>query len=51
MAKRIPPLSAKAVENFKPTDRTELADGLVPGLRLRLTAGGNRAWSIEYSRA
>ena len=47
MAKRVPPLTAKQVENFRPTDRAELTDGLVPGLRLRATASGVRSWSFN----
>ena len=47
MAKRVPPLTAKQVENFRPTDRAELTDGLVPGLRLRATASGVRSWSLN----
>lgn len=47
MSKRVPPLTAKQVENFRPTDRAELTDGLVPGLRLRATASGVRSWSLN----
>ena len=47
MPKRVPPLTAKQVENFRPKDRAELTDGLVPGLRLRATASGVRSWSLN----
>src|SRR5271168_877627 len=49
MAKRVSPLSSAQVANLKP-DRAkviELVDGAVPGLRLRVTPGGTRSWSLN----
>src|SRR4029077_15275182 len=49
MPKRVPPLSAKAVAAARSPDEKpiELVDGLVPGLRLRVTQNGTRTWSLN----
>jgi len=53
MAKRVPPLSSAQVANLKPdpTRVRELVDGAVPGLRLRVTRGGTRSWSLNVRAA
>ena len=43
MAKRVPPLTAKQVENFRPTDRAELTDGL---FRVFVSAPQRRALGL-----
>jgi integrase len=48
MPKRVPPLSAKALAAARPGDRpTELVDGYVPGLRVRVLPSGARTWSLN----
>ena len=48
MPKRVPPLSAKALAQVRPTDRTiELVDGYVPGLRIRILPNGTKTWSLN----
>lgn len=48
MPKRIPPLTAKRLEAVRPTgdEIVELGDGLLPGLRVRISRGG-RYWSLN----
>jgi integrase len=52
MPKRIQPLTAKGVDAVRPRDGAvvELGDGLLPGLRLRISAGG-RFWSLNIRNA
>jgi integrase len=46
--KRVPPLSAKALAAVRPQQRpTELVDGFVPGLRVRVHPNGTRSWSLN----
>ena len=48
MPKRVPPLSAKALSATRPGARpTELVDGYVPGLRVRVLPRGARVWSLN----
>lgn len=49
MPKRVPPLSPAALASVKPDpSRTiELVDGAEPGLRLRISPSGHRAWSLN----
>ncbi len=49
MAKRVPPLSAATLTKFKPhpVKVSELVDGAVPGLRVRITPAGTRTWSLN----
>lgn len=48
MPKRVPPLSAKALAAVRPaSEPIELADGYVPGLRVRIHPNGTRAWSLN----
>jgi hypothetical protein len=48
MPKRVPPLSAKALAVIQPsTKTTELVDGHVPGLRVRILPSGTRTWSLN----
>jgi hypothetical protein len=48
MPKRVAPLSAKALAAARPGDRpTELVDGYVPGLRVRVLPTGARTWSLN----
>jgi Arm DNA-binding domain len=53
MAKRVPPLSSAQVANLRPDPLRvrELVDGAVPGLRLRVTPGGTRSWSLNVRAA
>ena len=48
MAKRVAPLTALQIAKIKPhADRTtELVDGAVPGLRLRIAPSGAKSWSL-----
>jgi integrase len=48
MPRRIQPLNAKRLEAVRPGDAevVELGDGLVPGLRVRISRGG-RYWSLN----
>lgn len=48
MPKRPPPLNSKLLEKWRPDpSRTlELADGLVPGLRVRISPSGVITWSL-----
>jgi integrase len=48
MPKRIPPLTAKRLEAVRPQDGEviELGDGLLPGLRVRVTKSGH-FWSLN----
>ena len=48
MPQRIPPLTAKRLDAIRPGDGEliELGDGLLPGLRVRITKGG-RFWSLN----
>ena len=48
MPKRIQPLTAKGLDAVRPRDGEviELGDGLVPGLRVRISVGG-RFWSLN----
>jgi integrase len=52
MPKRIQPLSVKRLDAVRPRDGEviELGDGLVPGLRVRITRGG-RFWSLNIRSA
>jgi hypothetical protein len=52
MPKRIPPLTAKRLDAVRPRDGevVELGDGLVPGLRVRISRGG-RFWSLNIHNA
>jgi integrase len=48
MPRRVPPLSAKALAVIQPgTKTTELVDGHVPGLRVRILPSGTRTWSLN----
>jgi integrase len=48
MPKRVPPLSAKALAAVRPANEPiELADGYVPGLRIRIQPNGTRTWSLN----
>jgi integrase len=48
MPKRIPPLSAKKLESIRNVTKVmEVADGYVPGLRVRISPGGSRTWSLN----
>lgn len=48
MPKRAPPLSAKTLSTVRPASKPiELADGYVPGLRVRIHPNGTRAWSLN----
>jgi len=48
MPKRVPPLSAKALTAVRPGDTAvELADGFLPGLRVRILPSGTRTWSLN----
>jgi hypothetical protein len=50
--KRVPPLSAKALAAVKPgATTTELVDGYVPGLRVRILPNGTRSWSLNIRDA
>src|SRR6266436_3316448 len=48
MPKHIPPLTAKRLDGVHPRDGEviELGDGLLPGLRVRISRGG-RFWSLN----
>jgi integrase len=47
--KRVPPLSAKTLERWRPDPHRvlEKVDGAVPGLRVRLSPQGERIWSLS----
>ena len=48
MPKRVPPLSAKALAAVRPSNvPIELADGYVPGLRVRVQLSSTRTWSLN----
>jgi integrase len=49
MPKRVPPLSARALATVRaPAEKPiELADGFIPGLRVRVYSDGTRAWSLN----
>jgi integrase len=48
MPKRVPPLSAKTLANIRVGQHAkELADGYVPGLRVRVLPSGTRSWSLN----
>jgi integrase len=48
MPKRVPPLSAKALAAVRPgAAPIELADGYLPGLRVRLLPSGTQSWSLN----
>lgn len=48
MPKRVPPLSARALAQVRPSDRPiELVDGYVPGLRVRILPNGTKTWSLN----
>jgi integrase len=48
MPKRVPPLSAKTLANIRIGKHAiELADGYVPGLRVRVLPSGTRSWSLN----
>lgn len=49
MPKQVPPLTARHIEKLKvdPTRRLELVDGMVPGLRVRLSPSGTLSWSMN----
>ena len=48
MPKRVPPLSAKTLANIRVGKHAkELADGYVPGLRVRVLPSGTRSWSLN----
>lgn len=47
MPKRVPALSAKALASIRPQEEPiELADGFVPGLRVRIYPSGTRSWFL-----
>ena len=47
MPKRVPPLSARALANVRPSkEPVELVDGFVPGLRVRIYPSGTRSWFL-----
>ena len=48
MAKRVAPLTALQIAKIKPhaNRTTELVDGAVPGLRLRIAPSGAKSWSL-----
>ena len=48
MPKRIQPLTAKGLDAVRPREGevVELGDGLLPGLRVRVSVGG-RFWSLN----
>ena len=52
MPKRIQPLTAKGLDAIRPRDGeiVELGDGLLPGLRVRISVGG-RFWSLNIRNA
>ena len=52
MPKRIPPLTAKGLAAMRPRDCEviELGDGLLPGLRVRISVGG-KFWSLNIRNA
>ena len=52
MPKRIQPLTAKGLDAVRPRDGEviELGDGLLPGLRVRVSVGG-RFWSLNIRNA
>ena len=52
MPKRIQPLTAKGLDAVRPRDGAvvELGDGLLTGLRVRVSAGG-RFWSLNIRNA
>ncbi len=41
-------LTARSVAAWKPSDRRDLCDALVPGLSLRVSATGVKTWSVLY---
>ena len=48
MPKRVPPLSAKALDAVRPSTKAiELSDGYVPGLRVRILPTGQKSWSLN----
>jgi integrase len=49
MPKRVEPLNAKQIEKWRPDPNriSELVDGAVPGLRVRLTPNGTMTWSLS----
>jgi integrase len=48
MPKRVPPLSARKLASTRPADEpTELVDGYVPGLRVRIFPTGAKSWSLN----
>jgi hypothetical protein len=52
MPQRIQPLTAKGLDAVRPRDGEiiELGDGLLPGLRVRISVGG-RFWSLNIRNA
>lgn len=53
MAKHVAPLTSAQVAALKPDPNrvVELIDGLVQGLRLRVTPAGSRSWSLSIRAA
>src|SRR5690242_14420817 len=48
MPKRVPPISAKTLAAVRPgANLIELADGYVPGLRVRIQPSGTVTWSLN----
>lgn len=48
MPKRVSPLTARTLASTRPQRQTiELADGYLPGLRVRILASGKRTWSLN----
>src|SRR5262249_42015023 len=46
--KRVPPLSARKLASIRPAEiPTELVDGYVPGLRVRILPNGTKSWSLN----
>jgi hypothetical protein len=52
MPKRIQPMTARGLDAVRPRDGAvvEVGDGLLPGLRVRISAGG-RFWSLNIRNA
>src|SRR5262245_5070974 len=48
MPKRVSPLTARTLASTRPQRQTiELADGYLPGLRVRILASWKRTWSLN----
>lgn len=52
LAKRVDPLTSAKIRSLKPGNTTtELVDGHVPGLRVRMTPNGVKTWSLNIRDA